>query len=321
MIARRAVTLILVFMACCTPSAADRDLSVGEYPGMVLREVGMWPVSDPSVFVAAVLTADGSVVAGTSDGNLMLFRLGVPEHEVVQVGAPVSVIGRAPEPDGQGIVVVSQLDGALLQVSSSGLVQPTGSHCSDLLGAVASLPLNDGFIAIHSESEYSHHLSTFSTLKPDCVRSESVPIPCEQLNPTVALLDSISMVLGCNDPRTPLHRVKLGKGRLRVAPIEGSAPPDSVAFSFEATSRSVAMPLLQTDRGFLRVVSDLRRDARRFDLWNEHGHYVRGTHVNTHIGFVSSLPDHRLLLGMRNDNGFQLVVYEWSWAADGHAPQ
>jgi hypothetical protein len=73
--------------------------------------------------------------------------------------------------------------------------------------------------------------------------------------------------------------------------------------------------VVETDAGWLQVISDLRSDARIMITFDTAGNVMRHRVVHAPFGFIASRPLQRRLLAARTIRETELVVYHWRWRA------
>lgn len=92
---------------------------------------------------------------------------------------------------------------------------------------------------------------------------------------------------------------------------------DLVAQELEASGfaqeRTVALPTMRLDRGYLLQLSELSGDRRLIILIDDTGELVRSTTIEVALGFMASEPDSRLLLAFRDVGKQEFVLYRWTW--------
>ena len=74
-----------------------------------------------------------------------------------------------------------------------------------------------------------------------------------------------------------------------------------------------ALPIVALDRGYLQTFADLRSDRRLIVRYDQAGRPIRTRTIDLPIGFVTSLPAARLLIGARRITGVEIVGYVWRW--------
>jgi hypothetical protein len=74
-----------------------------------------------------------------------------------------------------------------------------------------------------------------------------------------------------------------------------------------------ALPPLELDRAFVRVLADLRSDRRKILLFHPSGYLVRSSEIVAPIGFFTSDVATSTLLGIRTSDRNELVKYGWRW--------
>ncbi|NIR44632.1 MAG: hypothetical protein GWN99_10035 [Gemmatimonadetes bacterium] len=98
---------------------------------------------------------------------------------------------------------------------------------------------------------------------------------------------------------------------------ERFSPPDTLLLKGETAGRAlyslIAFPL-DCNR-ILHILVDLRSDRRWFVVYDRKStRVIRGRVVHSPLGFVQSIPDERLLVGVRDLPGRrEVVVFQWSW--------
>jgi hypothetical protein len=133
-----------------------------------------------------------------------------------------------------------------------------------------------------------------------------------QLSNVVAIAPD-SAILASTAPDEPFWLACLGGRTVRFAELAGSVPPDLRDAPGVQSSAWWGMPLMPTDRGFLRVITDPTREERRFELWDTHLNHSKSVRVQGAIGFVASDPSRRILLGMIGAPKHTIVTYRWRW--------
>jgi hypothetical protein len=153
----------------------------------------------------------------------------------------------------------------------------------------------------------------------ECAEVQTLPLPCDGQG-KVSLARGNGrhlggLIIGCGSPDAPLFRLSRDAAGAKTAPIINSVPSNNDRTRSGTEMRIwVGLPLLSLDEGYLRVSADSRSNRRRLDLWSSDGEYVRSRIVDTAMGLFASSPEHQLLLGLRNENGLEVVVYRWSWS-------
>ena len=90
-------------------------------------------------------------------------------------------------------------------------------------------------------------------------------------------------------------------------------PREALAQSGDPGRLWRALPIVELDRGYLQTVADLRSDRRVIVRFDEVGTVVRIRTFDLPIGFVTSVPAERLIIGARRIGGVEIVGYVWRW--------
>lgn len=98
-----------------------------------------------------------------------------------------------------------------------------------------------------------------------------------------------------------------GKSSLSFLPVGGMTEPVG------RPSRWFPLPIVPLGDGYLQVLADLAGDDRLLVTFDREGNVLRRANVSLPVGFVTSIPASRLLVGSRSIETREIVGYTWSW--------
>jgi hypothetical protein len=282
------------------------------YADLILDQVASWNLGPLAEFHAGAVLDGGRVVATFRNGTARWFEPGeaVPfaEHHT----DPLYLITPDYERSGASVQAVSLVSGNIVELSAPGDVVPSNTSCPAARDAVALAAGPGILLAVFPERERNRHRVVLFGLSNgrQCLGRDTTYVACDQGNPSLAAFRAQATFLGCAHPGKPLFSVRiLNDSELLLREIEESTPPapDQLGGLW------YGLPIVRTDEGLLRVVSDLRNERRRVERWDQYGRHVTTTELNWPLGTVASLPEHRYLLIARGGSPAKLVLYKWSW--------
>jgi len=300
-----AFTYLLVFGACQVNPPDTRDA------GLILDQVASWNLGPLAEFQAGAVLDGGRVVATFRNGAARWFEPGETGPFAEHHTDPLHLITPDYESTGASVQAVSLVSGSIVELSALGDVVPLDRSCLAARDAVALAAGPGILLAVFPEREKNRHRVVLFGLSKgrQCLGRDTTYIACDRGTPSLTALKARSTFLGCAHPGQPLFSLRiLNDSRLILREIEGSTPPapDQIGGLW------YGLPIVRTEEGLLRVVSDLRNERRRVERWDQHGRHVTTTELDWPLGTVASLPEHRYLLIARGGSPAELVLYKWS---------
>jgi hypothetical protein len=80
-----------------------------------------------------------------------------------------------------------------------------------------------------------------------------------------------------------------------------------------AASRLIALPVVQLDSGFLQLFADPASDLRVLVVYRRDGARQRVSVIDASLGVLTTAPQRRMLVALRESDRSELVVYGWRW--------
>ncbi|MDT8369845.1 MAG: hypothetical protein RQ745_11595 [Longimicrobiales bacterium] len=290
------------------------DTAVSHSPGRSLSLVRAWDLRDLPSPRSGLLARDGSVLVSSKEGGTYY---ALPSDSLLvplpTVAGDAILAQSAPGVLDQHPLAITPGDGSVRQIAGvQGDALPI--HRCSALRAVTSASrtvTSDRLLAVVQKPSTRGLAVRLVQLGGEgCeVLAESV-IRCSYGSPTLAASNDSIWFTACPDPTSPLFRVVVSRDSIGIGAVSGSVPDMSRLPAYAAPPRPprwAGLPLLKVEGGFLRVVSDLRSDTRRFEHWDEFGEHEETVVIHEPIGFSGSSPDGRYLLGL---SGRSVVVYE-----------
>lgn len=282
-------------------------------PDLVLEEIASWRVApEMSAITGGVIGADTSVMIWTVGGQLGTVR--PPSAGVQSWQSPsVSTGFRAPD---RSIRLIDAA-GRLFRLNGDEGWLGEDVRCPVLAGASTVLPILDGLLLVVSPAETGRiqQLAVVAMKSEGCQMGEPIDIVCPH-PPGLTEGGASGTLISCSDPLQPLMSLDVRAEQMDVLSIPESVPGDMPG-SQSTDASWYGLPLLRLDRGFLRVVADLRSHTRRLEVFDRRGRHESTTLIVEPLGFFASDPEGRLLLGMRGVQEQHLVLFRWSWESAG----
>ena len=290
--------------AAYVPARLCETSNAEALPPLSLARVASWALPEEYQASGVAVSSDAKqLMVWTSRSSQILIRKEFREYEVTLVGL-------------QGFLAAAFEDDTLIQV-----VDPYGKRIirvSTRGTRLASWPLQ-GYrvLAAHRGED-----TWFVALQES--REDTVPIIVE-VAPGVArehhLPDSVGVSV-----RDVIHLTAHGGGVF----VSTSRPPFRIVFvpgeprtasdirairdiELDSTRSWVALPILPLDRAYVQTIADLGSDRRLIRLIDCRGAEARTLELDAPIGFVASVPRHRILVSVDAVEGVQVAVYEWRW--------
>lgn len=321
---REAIVVAVLAGFGCTESASrgDQGRSATPGPGLVLNERASWPLQSPENLTGAAIGDRGNVIVWTANGGLLFFSArsstGQPIPSVPSDVAGVVATGADSRP---GFIAVSRTDGALWRVFPPDRVAPMAFRCDVLGHATAVVSAGSAYWTIEPEPRSAgNRIALVRLVEGTCELMGTARVDCPREQVSVAPAPSpLEAIVACADPERALMAVSFSDGAVHIQDLLESVPPEPAAGPPSSALEPLwfGLPILRVRGGFLRVVTDLRSDLRRFERWNDAGRPVATTVVRSPLGLMASNPEAGLLLGLRADqSGHRLVLFEIAADAD-----
>lgn len=311
--------VVVAIAAACSDMAPtsdferDRDFVSGR---VVLEQVAawQWAIEGGDLPVGALVRADSSAVVWTQEGRVYTVRPGSDAIEDLRPTGEVITAWRGPPPAEGAIAVVH--DGRLISLDDVNGARRLGT-CPLLLRArdAVSHPAA-GFLVVILSSAPDAMASMperVVLLKLDgrnCYVASGVDSPCPMA--TLARHSVAGVVVACLEIRRPLFKATVESAKLSLDSLHASGIRGLTETVGDSGPLWHGMPIMPINGGFLRVLADLRSDARRFEFWDGTGRHVRTSTATAPIGFGASEAERHLLFGMRGGSGVDLVLFKWS---------
>lgn len=318
---RAACLTMIVIQGCAQQEQANK--STGGSTGhdqLVLEELHVWTAANPSSLRTGGFVNEDQVVVASTDGDLWLYQVGSDRPRLVAaLGSALVLVGSDGTTNGAVGEVWTQ-HGERFRLETDGGLRRL-DKCPVAANVVSALRLPQATLVIQRREQGPVNRPTYTAAELTmsgslCHASDPIPLPCSGPPPSAAAGRGGFAWIACGESPLGLLESHSVEGDTRFRVSERSAPPSHQASAPDLPGLWHAFPLMSLDRGYMRVLSDLRGNRRRFELWDEHGRFLETTVVSAPIAFIASLPTHRLLLGMRAGRAHELVVFQWSWLAE-----
>lgn len=304
----RYVAPAMPFLVACLESPPAPPLPL-ELPALHLDAGMSWNVPDSLVIVAAGLLSDSAVAARTMDGLLVTFG---PLHQRVFALPDTSwrlVTNSAS--DGGPTLVAWPARGSFQVVTADGLLTADVTECEPLNGMQWGAAFSDRLTAVTAVGrvvELRHVLIAHSEC--DLLSSVTVDFPHDGLD---VVMPSINRVVGGSGVTPGRFLDVRWQDSVLLSEARDSSPPLMNDHWGREESRWRGLPLLATDRGFLRILTDVTREERLFEFRDEALSRVRVSRLSAPIGFAASRPDGHRVLALHGRQSTILTIYAWAW--------
>lgn len=301
----------------CGPDSGDTH-AVGPFPdshdAMVVSQSASWPVPEGVEYVTGVILGPEDLLVQDVAGRTWRFRLGVGEPDLVPE-LDSTVLRVSGPPGAPYLEAIRPNTGDLLQAPGPSLADLKENSCPDLVGVRSFLRMSPDMLAAwRGRWEGDDELLFLRELPSGCERKGAVSVPPGFSPFTMASSGKSSILASSMNPRQPLLLVDLLDGGSVVLTTGSASETNSLPAGDDGLDPLwIALPLLRTDRGYLRVLSDVRSAMRVFEMIDSSGQPSRRVGVSGPVGLVSSLPERRILLGMKGTTHPEIVLLRWHW--------
>jgi hypothetical protein len=266
-------------------------------------------MDEPWTLAGGILLNSGVLLWG-SEGQL--WYAGYDSSSIAKVDTNLGRMGFSVIPSGnaRSLIGVSLRDGMMYAFNSRKVtLEPTGGFCSAAVGRNAVPHSGDSRLALTSSRGGFHAVQILRIQQRSCEVLRTGFIECGHTISVASSSTSHAAAVSCDHPNEDIVWVHADpsaqslSSQSRFGPVRGGS---SGSWS--------GLPLLVTDRGFVRQSANIESDDRRMDFWMLDGTYWRSVNFEDPIGFFASDPHDKQLLGMRTWQGRAIIlVYRWHW--------
>jgi hypothetical protein len=188
--------------------------------------------------------------------------------------------------------------------------------CPARLGGVSFAPLAGGIVALYRDDPSAQKVGVrlISFDQPACSSTEVGAEVYSEVAPYVKTDREGDVVISFSDAGRPPLVLTLGPGHSRDQTLQTLMKwKGDPSLSRGRREKWVAMPILPLDRGFLRVVADLRSATRRLEVYTEELEFSHSTEVVVPLGFSAVDHDSSIVVGAVGSTPGFITAFRWTW--------